>query len=228
MQERDNQLQPLGICHRLFNFIMNSLVARGIKRVTLGRPASHGGSTKPDGEESLLSPTGQRKSVEKSSSEIVVEFKHTNGLEYWTPIDKTEIPLVQGIGDSSGTSLSQAKEKSVTQVQAKGSQEVELVSTSVVSAKGPKKTVTIKDGAEEMEKYKKKGKNIATERVAVALEREVERKNPPKHYRPVLLSVSSNVNEKSTEFIRRTKEAMMERELMQSRSISMDRSQYGS
>lgn len=38
MDQRELHLQPLGICYRIYNFIMKTLVSQALKTVTLGRP----------------------------------------------------------------------------------------------------------------------------------------------------------------------------------------------
>lgn len=38
MERKENKPQASGICYRLFNFIVDGLLFRGLKRVTLGRP----------------------------------------------------------------------------------------------------------------------------------------------------------------------------------------------
>ncbi|XP_057509185.1 uncharacterized protein LOC130791883 [Actinidia eriantha] len=70
MQKRDsnNNLKPLGFCNRLFNFIMDSLLSRALKRVTMARESN---------EVPVEGP---------SSSEITVEFRHA----------KKDSPLVNG------------------------------------------------------------------------------------------------------------------------------------
>ncbi|XLR26404.1 hypothetical protein HN51_039619 [Arachis hypogaea] len=45
MDQRELHLQPLGICYKLYNFIIKTLASQALKTVTLGRPNSHYGAT---------------------------------------------------------------------------------------------------------------------------------------------------------------------------------------
>ncbi|KAF9607161.1 hypothetical protein IFM89_032383 [Coptis chinensis] len=73
MERRDNktQTQASGICHRLFNFLIESILLRGLKRVTLGRPVD----TRP-----LLSPVtgGSNNAIVPSGDSHVAPDKPRN------------------------------------------------------------------------------------------------------------------------------------------------------
>ncbi|QHO45458.1 hypothetical protein HN51_014641 [Arachis hypogaea] len=45
MDQRELHLQPLGICYKLYNFIIKTLASQALKTVTLGRPNLHYGAT---------------------------------------------------------------------------------------------------------------------------------------------------------------------------------------
>ncbi|OMO77781.1 hypothetical protein CCACVL1_14819 [Corchorus capsularis] len=78
--------QRLGICQRLFNFIMNTFIGRGMKRVTLGQPLPQGSTN--GAQEPLISHANLK---DDSDSLIQIHFKKTEEeeeLQYWTPIDK--------------------------------------------------------------------------------------------------------------------------------------------
>lgn len=47
MERRENQLQTVGICRRVFTFVMNTIALRGIKRVTLGHPQLRNSTQEP-------------------------------------------------------------------------------------------------------------------------------------------------------------------------------------
>ncbi|KAK8482948.1 hypothetical protein V6N11_012192 [Hibiscus sabdariffa] len=66
MQKKGKDFQQYGICHRLFNFIMNSLIGRG------------------NGEERVNSKTED----DDSDPAVMIHFKRTEELEYWPPADK--------------------------------------------------------------------------------------------------------------------------------------------
>ncbi|PWA59253.1 hypothetical protein CTI12_AA393140 [Artemisia annua] len=68
---------PLGICHRLFNFIMNSFLTRGNRRLTSG--TSNAASPHDDGSRPLLNTRGQDHVIRPDGHEISVEYRHTNG-----------------------------------------------------------------------------------------------------------------------------------------------------
>ena len=240
MQEKTNQFFPLEICQKLFNFIFDSLIARGLKRVTLGNPLPHQGLIRvPPGLGSMeeqqpiygAKPNGAS-SVSKSpvdlGSEIQVQFLETEDeLQNWTavdelgssvhvseqngPIDTTaqaqlvnndekEIPLVEVFDVSNGKSLSQIQERNVSQTQGKSSKEVEIIFTAAGRARGPKKSVSMKDMTDE-ERRKQKGKNIVDE--SLTIEPEATQIKPRPRF-----SVVPNINEKSDEFIKSRKEAM--------------------
>ncbi|KAL2236510.1 uncharacterized protein LOC110012187 [Sesamum indicum] len=129
------------------------------------------------------------------SDEITVEFRHTDGSENRTQID--ERPTVrngleekQKQEDGSVTS----DQKSGAVAQAKGIQE----------GKHPRKSVTIKEsvGEDEKEKAKKEEANQVKDQP-----REDTKPKPPRHWGP-LLSVASNINEKTEAFISSRKRAM--------------------
>ncbi|KAI3682719.1 hypothetical protein L1987_82909 [Smallanthus sonchifolius] len=96
MQEKgkqDDGLGPLGICHRLFNFIMNS-ITRGTRHIALGTS----NTTSPQDNETRsfeASHTSQNEVTRPESHELLVEFRHTNG------------PIVNRTSNTSGQILVQ-------------------------------------------------------------------------------------------------------------------------
>ncbi|KAK9984111.1 hypothetical protein SO802_033636 [Lithocarpus litseifolius] len=239
MQEKNNQFFPLEICQKLFNFIFDSLIARGLKRVTLGNPLPHQGLIKvPPGLGSMEeqqpiygAKLNRASRVSKSpvglGSEIQVQFLETEDeLENWTAVDELgssvhvseqngpidtaaqtqlvnsdekEIPLVEVFDVSNGKS--QIQERNVSQTQGKSSKEVEIIFTAAGQARGPKKSISMKDMTEE-EKRKQKGKNIVDESLTIIDPEATQIKPRPR------FSVVPNINEKSDEFIKSRKEAM--------------------
>ncbi|KAG5567619.1 hypothetical protein RHGRI_002981 [Rhododendron griersonianum] len=83
MQQRENRNsnnpQPLGICQRLLNFIMNILTAQGLPRLT-NPPASQSIPVPVEGSSAFWEEHDYH--PENSNSEIRVDFRHTNGLEH--------------------------------------------------------------------------------------------------------------------------------------------------
>ncbi|GAV78711.1 hypothetical protein CFOL_v3_22176 [Cephalotus follicularis] len=85
MQEKKNNYQPLGICHRLYNFFINTLIARGLKRLSMGHSVPQGSTqvlvgAKPTAEK-WVHHQSQEKPKGGSGSEIKVHFIQTEGLE---------------------------------------------------------------------------------------------------------------------------------------------------
>lgn len=92
---------PLGICNRLFNFIMNTILTRGTRRVTLPQhdtTSPEHDTTSPQHEETQAfeaSQMDQYEVIRPESHELPVEFRHT------------ERPMVNRTSDSSGQVLVQ-------------------------------------------------------------------------------------------------------------------------
>ncbi|CAK7325192.1 unnamed protein product [Dovyalis caffra] len=110
------------------------------------------------------------------------------------PHDKEELPRVQVNGITT---------------RGKAEQETDSNASAMTRGRGPKKFVTIQDS--KVEDRAKKGKNIISENSTLAREHEAKEVFP-RH----LISVASNINEKSDAFIQRKKEAMR-------RNLSLER-----
>ncbi|KAK1428268.1 hypothetical protein QVD17_17098 [Tagetes erecta] len=97
MQEKgtqDDGLGPFGICHRLFNFLMNTILTRGTRRVIVETSVT----TSPQDDETQAfeaSHMDQGEMIRAESHELPVEFRHT------------ERPMVNQTSDSSGEVLVQ-------------------------------------------------------------------------------------------------------------------------
>jgi hypothetical protein len=246
MPEKDNQFLPLGICQKLFDFIINSLIAPGLKRVTLGHPLPHQDSIKVPVDDCSISGLGSMeeqqplngvkpngasslryrahgKSPVDLGSEIQINFLETDELENWTSVDElgssVHVSKMDGpIDTGAQAQLVNSDEKEVPLVdgfdiskvspaQGKSSQEIEPIFTTTGRAKGPKKSVTLKDMTEE-EKRRQKGKNIVSEDLTLATEPEATQMKPPAKQSRPRFTVGANINEKSDEFIKSRKEAM--------------------
>lgn len=203
MQRKDGinsnswQAQPIGICHKLYNFIINTLFWPPLKRVTMGRTPN----SDTDGEILLhdVSRTGEE------SSEIVVEFRHST--ENWSSkVDNLNAEL----GKQKTENDDQMARIGIMKPQVQGTSaagEFEATSTNVDALKGngPKNTVTIKKHEQKdrdrrrRQQQQQQDKNIPT--TVSSAESEFVRK-------PRLLGVTSNINEKSGAFIESRLKAM--------------------
>lgn len=223
MQEKNNShSNALGICQRLFNFFRNSLIARGLKHVTLGQSPPQGYDSsipaKSNGELTVHRKDHET-SKQNSGPEIQVLYKQSEELESWTPVD----PIAPKISGQAGNKIGSEQrpsgrkkeipllplEKTEQRLQGKRSDHVVQepnITVGPTPRSGPKKTVSVKGSDEEEDRRKMKGKSIASENLKLAIEGE-ELKGTPRRLRPPL-SVAPNINEKSDEFIRSKKEAM--------------------
>ncbi|KAL5792999.1 hypothetical protein ACOSP7_001593 [Xanthoceras sorbifolium] len=186
MQETRNNSYPLGICQRLFNFIMNGLIASGFKRVTLGQPAVAAGSVV---EQLNKSPSklndGEVMPVfflDRDNSKV--DFVELEGLESWTPVGdefgspiygprKDDAVLQSGkIKTSTRVKHQEPKDKATEGGKKIGSEtprvkvqlqgrflDIEPNRIPVARPRGLKRTTTVEDSAEE-EKRKSKGKSV--------------------------------------------------------------------
>lgn len=208
MQEKREQWQPLGICHRLITFILNSVIARSLVKhetITSHHPKPQGSTNgvvsmedqqplvpnRPNGVESVYLQQAQHTPDDNSGFEIQVHYKL---------IDDDDSKMRNAAGShkfSSSRSL----------------EEVKPIFTSVSQAKDPKRSLSIAHvaGLEKEKDNKKKGimlmsKEDAT--LAMVGEEDESSKRPTLRRTRPLFSVAPNINEKSDEFIRSRKEAM--------------------
>ncbi|KAL7084147.1 hypothetical protein ACP275_14G207200 [Erythranthe tilingii] len=143
-------------------------------------------------------------------SEIVVEFMHTDDLEICTQTN--EPIIVQKSSEENEKNQHISAPNSHQKIgRGKGLQEVEALTATGAAAKkkGPKKNVTFKED----DKKEANNNNLisADEEAKKANNNggshEETKEKPPRHWGP-LLSVASNINEKSDAFINRKKKAM--------------------
>lgn len=189
--KNSNQKQ-IGICHRLYNFIINILFSPALKTITISRPLDS------DNDHQMLLQD-QSKSLQESSlvssPEIVVEFRHDIDPDNRIHIDET-----------ARVDIMKPQEVQET----KHEEDFEVSSANIAKGKGPKMTVTIKENTEEYRKdsrdmqKEQKNKNI----FPVATDETHKPHVTKKHKIPRLLSVEKNINEKSDAFIRSKKAAM--------------------
>ncbi|KAL8214934.1 hypothetical protein R6Q57_004383 [Mikania cordata] len=143
MQEKDNQddgLGPLGICHRLFNFIMNSILTRGARRITLGTRNTV--SIRDDETRAFeVSHTSQDELIRPYDHELLVEFRHTNGSmvnrtsDTHVKMGSEDQVLVQENQNSTNTHMKMGSED---QVKGNGGLEKETRKTSLTIVDGEK------------------------------------------------------------------------------------------
>lgn len=185
---------PLGIYHRLFNFIKNSLIAGGFKRVKLGSME----------ERQPLNATLPN----DLGSEIQIQFLETDYqyLESWTPVEDIVLSVHVSEDKDAG-----AHEQEIMN----NEQQYETVESSKEIIEGSKKGKNKKVGWEDVdadeEKRKQKGKNIVSENLNIShdLKPEAREMKPASTDMRLRISLVTNINEKSDAFIRNKKEAMM-------------------
>lgn len=201
MQE-NNHFLSLGICHRLFNFVKNILIARGgLKRVTLGGhpPPPHGSTTTVPIDDSLMnietvSILEDQLLSDDIGDKIPILFKETDELESWTPVDalgysvhvsKENNSPADNTADSQAPPLMSSEQKDQAEGINIGKSSVEIEAINAT-----------KDEAEEAEEKRKE-------------EETTQMRAPPvTHAKPRFSSVLANINEISEAFIRTRKEAM--------------------
>uniref|UniRef100_A0A2P2MZV0 Uncharacterized protein n=1 Tax=Rhizophora mucronata TaxID=61149 RepID=A0A2P2MZV0_RHIMU len=229
MKKKDH---PFGICQRVFNFFMNSLIARGLKRVTLGHEAIEVPLVDPltrNGEDSvgeqqatsLVRQSGVKKENHQartrskfdSGYDIQVHFKqYEEELEHWTYIEKPEAQKGNQTKLKKRRATDLPGKEELPLVQTKGDATGQGKSSQEAAAQGiMEPTLTtwferrgIKDWAAVEDGAKEKGKRIASGNLKLAIEPEELKVKNRRH----LFSVVSNINEKADEFIKSRQEAM--------------------
>ncbi|KAF1002170.1 hypothetical protein AG4045_000321 [Apium graveolens] len=183
--------QKTGICHRLYTFIFNTFFSPTPKAVTMG----HTLNSNNEHQMLLKDQSRLQDSNLVTSSEILVEFRHNIGSSNQKEND-----------ENSRVEIIQPQEVQET----KFGGDLSAISFIKVKGKEPKKMVTIeefagkfqKDSSEEQQQQQQRNMNISRD----------EPHSIKKHRVPRLLTVDTNINEKSAAFIRK-KKAAMEREL---------------
>ncbi|PIA44743.1 hypothetical protein AQUCO_01700380v1 [Aquilegia coerulea] len=251
MEKIESQSQPLGICHKLFNFFADNLAIRGLKRVTSGYLENHGvaqhpGPSVPPHETGPAKLAAHEVAKKYIDSVVHVEFEKTIALENsadvkegtaavdggtkaqesgnvflspptWTNAleDRGPPKIPSGLNNGQDkkdqawvihdeTALSAHRDKHYLEVTF---QEPKAPDIGPVVPSAPKKTVSIKEGPDEVfMPYSKK--NESKEKLKQSKEPENDAiMKVPRPLRPILRS-ATNINEKSDAFIRRRKEAL--------------------
>ncbi|OVA04424.1 hypothetical protein BVC80_1395g147 [Macleaya cordata] len=200
MERRENQPQPLGICRRLFGFVMNSIAIRGLKRVTLGRPPLHSPMTQepivssPQNEagymgndEPVIVQIPDHDGVPKNGLNSLIEIEvhqTSNGSKDSSPVQVRAsslrtVPVEDNRSNNKPNDANdREKDKSTTSpLHVRDSYIVpepvktqEKGSNKVVGSSVPKKTVSIKDGAAERDLTKRREMNIPREKLTLAMD----------------------------------------------------------
>ncbi|KAJ7978024.1 Fibrous sheath CABYR-binding protein [Quillaja saponaria] len=172
MDQRNLQFQSLGICHKLYNFIMKSLASYACKTVTLGRPM-HFGLTQAPVSDDATKVSGCRTN-QLLQPETGDQPPH-EGIR--------ELPPVQINGGISSAA------KLVTENM---TEEEKMVQASARQVKAPKKMVSINDKVEEIYTSKKRKKKSIEKSTSLEHEEEEEEPKPLRS----ILKMGSNLNEK--------------------------------
>ncbi|KAI3449589.1 hypothetical protein Pfo_006254 [Paulownia fortunei] len=209
----DSNSQSPSICQRLINFILS----------LLNRPPMPPGSAQvPTEEGSSRNGKSSIRPINKPNgyvgSEIVVDFRHTDGSESWTQINERggliRAPKKDGLILSNDQTILQngvdKKEKNKDHFAPKidqktgrqALQELEALDGRDARRKGLKKN-TVKES-----EGKKEANQLAGQATMVNNQPHQDTKpRPPRHLGP-LLSVASNINEKSDAYIKSRKKSL--------------------
>ncbi|KAI8574578.1 hypothetical protein RHMOL_Rhmol01G0365300 [Rhododendron molle] len=196
MQDRENRninnAQPLGICKRLLNFIMNILTAQGLPHLT-NPPASQSIPVPVEGSSAFREEHDYH--PENSNSEIRVDFRHTNELEHHAA--KNDNAIVKGKkGGFRSVEIGIVRPTRNVEIDSRGQvngQELNSITTGGSRAKLPTEVVSINDRGREKEKNNNKDKSTA------AGEAEDTPMMPPFDF------LENDINGRADEFIRRRK-----------------------
>lgn len=223
---RDSNMQPLGICHRFFKFIMNHLSSQGIKRVTLGLgresvevPVEEGSSSA--GNRVKMNATVRR--LSKRNGEVVIEFRHIEALENASPQQNGMI-----VADDDDRDLVQTRKEPRRHSQPASmatSGRMVMVPAPKNSAEGPREikqpraapemgltTMTpVRESAwdgEKETKSKQDPRDIAIHHPTSSGNYSIQSQDTEALSQRLLQRTESNINEKADAFIRSRKEAL--------------------
>ncbi|KAL0419942.1 UNVERIFIED_CONTAM: hypothetical protein Sradi_1407700 [Sesamum radiatum] len=212
----DSDSQSPGVCQRLIDFILSvlngSTVPPGLVQVPIEGDSSRNGK-------SSARPIDKHNGYVDSG--IVIEFRHKDGSESWTQInergDSVRAPKRDGLLPNGVDRKERNKNhfapsidhKIRKQVQGKELQELEASAGRDARSTVLKKNVTVKESEVEVERVKTKEATRVNNQP-----HEDTKPRTPRRLGP-LLSMASNINEKSDAYIQRRKKAM-------SRNYSLD------
>ncbi|GLT78972.1 hypothetical protein SLA2020_504870 [Shorea laevis] len=184
MDPREQELQSLGICERLYNFFTRSLATYALKTVTLGLPHDHAPASAPVSTGVDVSSSNTNKPV------------HPVAPETWSAGSALQGKVEQERAKSSSSDhIIDRKELLIQDTSPEKEEEEEAqLPENVFQAKAPKKVVSKNETVEEIKLSKKKRKRKkSTEKVA-SFEDETDE---PKPLKSILKVGSINLNENS-------------------------------
>lgn len=208
MDQREDQLQSISICNRLYNFIMKSLATHAFKRVILGRPlhqdlvkAQNGTAYESDEmmhqqhrraqAEALCKSVEQDNNMKNSDPSAILSSSNNNDKQ-----DGKELPTVQD-----NKARINNEEKSDMHVSpGKRPEEEAQLSSVAPQAKPPKKVVSINERVEEIGTSKNKMKRKKSSDKLTSLQCQEDEPKPLKS----ILKVGSDLGEKSSSFVNRS------------------------
>ncbi|KAJ4969237.1 hypothetical protein NE237_015938 [Protea cynaroides] len=201
MARKENQFQPLGVCERLFNFIINTIAAQGHKRITLGPPQAYNlveiPITGSSGAYSAGEHMGTATKPTEGGGAIIARDGFQTQLQKDVPTGTSSLRKVPLEGQDSKQRVkgpSKDRARGITDPQANGSAGVGTDS----EARGSKETL-ISKGKEEKTAKEKLTKDTEPNKG--------EKGKAPRSLVP-LIRMASNIDEKSDAFIRSRKEAL--------------------
>ncbi|GLT90358.1 hypothetical protein SLE2022_082950 [Rubroshorea leprosula] len=159
MDTREQELQSLGICEKLYNFFTRSLAAYALKTVTLGLPHDHAPASAPVSSGVEESSSNTNKPVHPVAPET---WSAGSGLQGKVEPERTK--------SSSSDYIIDRRELLIQDTSPEKEEEEEeeaQVPANAFQAKAPKKVVSINETVEDIKLSKKKRKRKkSTEKVA--------------------------------------------------------------
>lgn len=183
MDEKKNQ--SLGMCHRLFNFIMKSLALQALKKSTLGCPTNHGSAAAPPSD--AIHGEGETKSDQ-------MVHPTAQGLENTNTLKNSD-----STSSSLGSLLQNDQEKDDKEFRpSQGIRDAERAEEEIsAQAKPPKKMVSINDRVEDIRKIMKKRKKSNSFDRSYSLENEEDEQKPLRS----ILKVGSNLDDNTEAYV---------------------------
>ncbi|MBA0610437.1 hypothetical protein Godav_011286 [Gossypium davidsonii] len=199
MQKKGKDLQRVGICQGIFNFIINSLVGFSLKRVTLGHPMPRGSTN--ESQEPLINQAklDENPMIDDSGSAVRIHFKQTEEeLEdwNWTHVDKLGSSVHAADKDDGDDEAMEKRNKEI-----------------------PRLSGVSLDTDEPQQVHGKTGRRVIipitdSEGTKSAKALQSDARKPTDARKPMLTGLGFNINEISETFIQNTKERL-------SRNISL-------
>ncbi|GKV20596.1 hypothetical protein SLEP1_g30695 [Rubroshorea leprosula] len=185
MDTREQELQPLGICERLYNFFTRSLAAYALKTVTLGLPHDHAPASAPVSSGVEESSSNTNKPVHPVAPET---WSAGSGLQGKVEPERAK--------SSSSDHIIDRKELLIQDTSPEKEEEEEeaQLPANAFQAKAPKKVVSINETLEEIKLSKKKRKRKKSAEKVASFEDETDK---PKLLKSILKVGSINLNENS-------------------------------